>query len=199
MNGVKKQYLALALTVPLFMASCGGGPTTTTPAPTAPAPVSNQQQTERLYGSWKFTYTILNTYTDGYKLRDLVVAPDAPNDYYLTGTNDYGGPVVAGYDSEHGVFSLLDLGDTIDQFYIFDFTAQNTVSGCSYFIEVSSGQMSGCYAMQGNRYSLSTNSVTRPLGSLNAQKLQAVQAKQDSASANVYAEYLKLKAHAGNE
>ncbi|GGR32582.1 hypothetical protein GCM10008957_48840 [Deinococcus ruber] len=65
----------------------------------------NQQQTERLYGSWNFTYTIINTYTDTYKLSTLNASSVTPGDYFLAGINLYGSSVIAGYDSKYSTFS----------------------------------------------------------------------------------------------
>ncbi|MFB9991160.1 hypothetical protein ACFFLM_04065 [Deinococcus oregonensis] len=149
---MKRIFLLTALA--LTLAACGGG--TPTPIP-APAPSSNQQQTERLYGSWNFNYSIINNYTSSYQLKTLQKS-NGTEDYYLAGTNEYGGVVVAGFHPSTQRFSLLDPGSSADFFYTFDFTGSNTVTGCFYLVV--NDELSDCYSMNGNRYSLNTSALT---------------------------------------
>ncbi|WP_229776739.1 hypothetical protein, partial [Deinococcus ruber] len=97
-----------------------------------------------------------------------------------------------------GTFSLYDPGTVIDQFYIFDFTGSNTVSGCYYLIDLSTNAMSSCYAMNGNRTSLSTSSLPA-LSAMQGPKIQATrlhEAATSSAQGTAYTEYLHLKSEA---
>jgi len=189
--GVKRKLLLITAFLPLIFASCGGGTTDPTIDPT-PGASYNQQQTERLYGSWKFTYTLDTTYTDGYRLGTLNASTSTPGDYFLSGTNDVGGPVVAGYDSTYKTFSLYDPGSTYDQFYIFDFNGQNMVSGCYYLIELSTNRMTDCFAMNGVRSSLSTASVAaRSPSDLQQKRLRASALSSNNGPA--YRAYLRLK------
>ena len=47
------------------------------------------------------------------------------------GTNQFGGFVIALYSPRLGMFSLLDPGIIIDQFFTFDFVGSNTVSAAT--------------------------------------------------------------------
>jgi len=189
--GVNRKLLSITAFLPLIFASCGGGTTDPTVFPPAGASF-NQQQTERLYGTWNFTYTLDTTYTDGYRLSTLNASTSVPGDYFLSGTNDFGGLVIAGYDSTYKTFSLYDPGSTYDQFYIFDFNGQNTVNGCYYLIELSTNRMTDCFTMNGIRSSLSTASVAARSPS----ELQKKQLKASGLHSNggpAYRAYLRLK------
>jgi hypothetical protein len=57
---------------------------------------------------------------------------------------------------------LLDPGTIINEFFTFDFTGTNTVSGCYYQQTVSTGALSNCYPMSGIR----TNAAGGPLNAI---------------------------------
>ena len=88
----------------------------------------NQQQTERLIGTWVFTYRIVSEWTDTYRLNDVRESPTRPGEWNIFGTDQYDNLVIAGYSPSHGMFSLFDPGITIDQFFTFAFVGSNTVS-----------------------------------------------------------------------
>ena len=117
----------------------------------------NQQQTERLTGTWVFSYTIGSSeFTETYRLSDVEESPTMPGEWNISGTDQYGGLVIAGYSPSLGMFSLLDEGITIDRFFTFDFVGSNTVSGCFYLVYKDDDSLSRCYDMTGVRTSSST-------------------------------------------
>ena len=123
----------------------------------------NQLQTERLIGTWVFSYTIIseftNTYfTNTYRLSDVRESPITPDEWNIFGTDQFGGVVVAGYSPLLGMFSLFGSIGTIDQFFTFDFIGSNTVSGCYYH----DSDFSRCYDMTGVRTSSTALSRLTP-------------------------------------
>ena len=124
----------------------------------------NQQQTERLIGTWVFTYRIVSEWTDTYRLNDVRESPITPGEWNIFGTDQYDNLVIAGYSPSLGMFSLFDQGITIDQFFTFDFVGSNTVSGCYYQVDKDDNSLSRCFDMTGVRTSSSTlSSLKRAL------------------------------------
>ena len=122
----------------------------------------NQQQTERLIGTWEFTYTIISDFESTYRLNDVRENSSKPGEWSIFGTDEYGGLVVAGYSPSIGEFSLLgSLGD-IDQYFTFDFVGSNTVSGCYYH----DADFSDCFPMTGVKTSLGTSALSRGTSAL---------------------------------
>lgn len=187
-----KRLLLLPLTAAALSACSSPASTPSTPAPT-PSASYNQQQTERLYGKWSFTYTIVSTWNDKYTLKTLEASTVTPGEYYLSGTNEYGGLVIAGYDGKMAKFSLYDPGSDFDQFYTFNFTNGTNVQGCYYLINHSTNQMSNCYAMNGNRYSTSTASLATQ-NFTDRQLAQKAEFTPGSANKVDYNQYLEFKA-----
>ena len=124
-----------------------------------------------LLGTWQFTYTIINTFTDTYRLSRVDTSTGPP---LIVGTDEYGDPVIAGriQDINPGnslpyEFSLLDPSDfLICQFFIFDKTGSNSVEGLYFQIRVRNGEcstnasdISTPYPMTGIRTSRSILSV----------------------------------------
>ena len=140
------------------------------PGPTAPPPPAsdkpfNQLQTERLIGTWEFSYTIISEFTDTYRLSNVRESTTTPGEWLITGTGEFGDPVIAGYSPDLGMFSLLDPGTIIHQFFTFDFVGSNTVSGCYYQVDVADDSFSRCYGMTGVRTSstaLTSLTTARP-------------------------------------
>ena len=116
----------------------------------------NQLQTERLIGTWVFSYTIISEFTQTYRLNDVRESPSTPGEWSIFGTDQFGGLVIAGYSPDLEAFSLLDPGIIINRFFTFDFVGSNTVSGCYYQIDVEDDSISQCYPMTGARTSSST-------------------------------------------
>ena len=115
----------------------------------------NQLQTERLIGTWVFSYTIISEFTQTYRLNDVRESPITPGEWNIFGTDQFGGLVIAGYSPDLEVFSLLDPGIIINRFFTFDFIGSNTVSGCYY----QDSDFSRCYDMTGVR--TSSTALTR--------------------------------------
>ena len=114
----------------------------------------NQLQTERLIGTWVFSYTIISEFTNTYRLSDVRESPSTPGEWSIFGTDQFGGLVIAGYAADLEVFSLFAPGIIINWFFTFDFVGSNTVSGCYYqFVD---DFFASCYDMTGVRTSSST-------------------------------------------
>ena len=149
-------------------------PTTTAPPPdrdpTPPPPPSptkpfNQLQTERLIGTWEFSYTLISEFTNTYKLNDVRENSSTPGEWHIFGTDEFGDLVIAGYSPDLGMFTLLNPGTLIHQFFTFDFVGSNTVSGCYYQVDVADDSFSRCYDMTGVRTSstaLTSLTTARP-------------------------------------
>ena len=95
----------------------------------------NQLQTERLIGTWVFSYTIVSEFTQTYRLNDARESPITPGEWIIAGTDQYDNLVIAGYSPSLGMFLLFDPSITIDRFFTFDFVGSNTVSGCYYQVD----------------------------------------------------------------
>lgn len=134
------------------------------PATPVPTDSSNRSQTERLAGTWQFIYTILSSFSQTYTLDLSTVSESSasPGQYYIFGTDTYGNnDVIAGYDPETKSFLLLDLSWIIDRFFVFDFTGNDSVSGCYYQVyPAGSANLSSCYTMNGTRTSRSGSGIS---------------------------------------
>ena len=119
----------------------------------------NQLQTERLIGTWVFSYTIISEFTNTYRLSDVQESPITPGEWNILGTDQLGDLVIAGYSPDFEFFSLFDSSIIIDRFFTFDFVGSNTVSGCYYQIDVEDDSFSRCYDMTGVR--TSSTALTR--------------------------------------
>ena len=117
----------------------------------------NRQQTERLIGTWSFSYSIGSfDFSDTYRLNDVRESSSTPGEWDIFGTDQFDNLVIARYSPDFENFSLLDPGTIIDRFFIFDFVGSNTVFGCYYQIDVEDDSISRCYPMTGARTSSST-------------------------------------------
>ena len=114
----------------------------------------NRQQTERLIGTWVFSYSIgFFDFSETYRLNDV---REIAGEWYIVGTDQFDDLVIAEYSPDLEAFSLLDPGIIISRFFTFDFVGSNTVSGCYYQIDVEDDSISQCYPMTGARTSSST-------------------------------------------
>ena len=131
------------------------------PRPTTTTPIKpfNQLQTERLIGTWEFSYTLISEFTNTYRLSNVRENTITPGEWIITGTDEFGDLVIAGYSPDLGMFSLLDPGTIIHQFFAFDFVGSNTVSGCYHQVDVADDSFSRCYSMTGVR--TSSTALTR--------------------------------------
>ena len=138
-------------------------PTTTTPPPDrSPTKPFNQLQTERLIGTWEFSY--LSAFTDTYRLNDVRESSSTPGEWNIFGTDQFGGLVIAGYSPLLGMFTLLNPGTLFNEFFTFDFVGSNTVSGCYYQV-YKDDSLSRCFDMTGVRTSstaLTSLTTARP-------------------------------------
>ena len=116
----------------------------------------NRQQTERLIGTWVFSYTIISDFSNTYRLSDVRESSSTPGEWNIFGTDQFGNLVIAKYSPDFENFSLLNPGTIIDLFFTFDFVGSNTVSGCYYQVRKSNDSISRCYDMTGVRTSSST-------------------------------------------
>ena len=122
-----------------------------------PAGTFNRQQTERLIGTWIFSYSIgFFDFSGTYRLSDVRESSSTPGEWHIFGTDQFDNLVIAGYSPDLEAFSLLDPGTIINLFFTFDFVGSNTVSGCYYQIDVEDDSISRCYPMTGARTSSST-------------------------------------------
>jgi IPT/TIG domain len=119
----------------------------------------NQTQTERLFGTWLFSYKLVSTFTDTFALNDVQPSTSTPGEWNIFGYDQYDRLVIAEYAASLGEFILFDPGTTIDEFFAFDFTGTNTVSGCAYVMPKSSSSLGNCYPMTGVRTSTSAVSA----------------------------------------
>ena len=117
-----------------------------------------------LLGTWQFTFRILSTFTDTYRLSRVDSSSGIP---LIWGTDEYGNPVTAGRIRDlvpsstlPYEFALLDPGISICNFYLFNKTGSNSVSGVYYLIRDgdcdTSGGLSDPSSMTGTRISLAT-------------------------------------------
>ena len=125
---------------------------------------TNRQQTERIIGTWVFSYSIGSSdFSNTYRLSDDVrESSSTPGRWYIHGTDEYGDLVLAGYSPRLEEFSLLDPGITIDLFFTFNFVGSNTVAGCFYLHYKDDGSLSRCYPMTGVRTSDQTDFLYQP-------------------------------------
>jgi hypothetical protein len=65
--------------------------------PTTPPTDPILAKTELLRGNWHFVYTIISTFTDDYSLTTIPGTKNSQGGYFITGKNQYGGPVAAAY------------------------------------------------------------------------------------------------------
>lgn len=141
-----------------------------------------------LLGAWAFTYTLTSTFTDHYLLFSLQTSSGSP---YLGGVDiSAGGVVIAAriQDLSPGstipfTFELLDPDLLYCDFYVFDKTGPNTVSGQYYLVnEDAAGNCTTpvtgtAYAMTGTR-TLGLGVTNAEVAAIGQQKMQEVASPQ---------------------
>lgn len=130
-------------------------------------PSYNKCQTERLQGTWSFSFTITDTFTRKYTLTTVEENSDDPGEYQIWGTNEEGTPVLGGYVPTQKKFLLIDMmiaeDSTLTNIFTFEFEGDNTVVGC-YDAIIDEGEPSQkCFSMRGTRISRSINRVANQL------------------------------------
>jgi hypothetical protein len=136
-------------------------PTTTPPTPSTsttcqnPGSASyNQCQTARLRGTWSFTYQVgTNTLTYVYTLTEVEESTSTPGEYNIWGMNRAGELIMARYHPDDNDFSFLEMTASLNRFFSFTFTSNDTVSGCAYHADSEFTTLGDCYAMTGTRTS----------------------------------------------
>jgi hypothetical protein len=115
-----------------------------------------QVQTERLIGTWDFRPGLLAPYFLPYDLRP---SPTSPGEWVLWGWNGIGDFIPAGYSKSLNKFYLFEFFDSETDFFAFDFTGTDTVSGCIYKLPAGTdqvpagGNLGMCTSMTGMRTS----------------------------------------------
>jgi hypothetical protein len=131
-----------------------------TAAPPSPPVDSTLAKTQLLKGRWHLVYTIgSSTFTDDYSLTTIPGLKNAQGGYYISGTNQYGGPVAAAYWPTNGFWALLDPGSIIDQFYVFYTDGHSILSNSCYYLIIPPGSanLSRCYPLSGTKMSAATS------------------------------------------
>ena len=116
----------------------------------------NQTQTERLFGTWRFAYSIGTVpFTDTFRLNDVRPSTTSPGEWNIFGLDEFNTSVIALYAPTLGRFVLFNPGITIDEVFTFDFTSTSAVSGCYYLLSPKgSTDLGTCYQMTGIRTSV---------------------------------------------
>lgn len=96
-------------------------------------PPPTQYMSDKLFGYWHFWYTIINTWHDYFDLNKREYLNDQ-GDYFISGTDQFGGIVVATWWPDNGYFMLLNPGIIIDEVFVFNLsTAGDTITSGSYY------------------------------------------------------------------
>jgi hypothetical protein len=97
-----------------------------------------QVQTERLIGTWMFTSGFSVPY---FLPIDLHPSTTSPGEWFIWGWDALGETVFAGYSNSFGKFYLFDINDSETDFFVFDFTGSDTVSGCHHQLPIGTNQI----------------------------------------------------------
>ena len=109
--------------VNMFRVTGGTGSTT-------PSTASSQAQAERLLGSWSFVYAIVTESTALYRFTRVEESSTVRGRYQAVDAN-FG--AIGYYDEQERKFIVVDRSAAlIDVMFKFDFTGDNTISGCYY-------------------------------------------------------------------
>jgi len=143
---------ASGVTTPILKPSTP--PSTTTTCQNPGTASYNQCQTGRLRGTWSFTYKVgTNTLTYVYTLTEVEESTSSPGEYNIWGTNRAGELILGGYSAKYDKFSFLEMTASINRYFNFTFTSNDTVSGCAYHADSEFTTLGDCYAMTGTRTS----------------------------------------------
>lgn len=154
-------------------------------------PLTNKQQTERLIGDWEMISTIVDTYFDYYRM----VGPATKGingsvNYYLAGLDRFNyNDVFGGYDGNSSVFRILDEGInegySFDQYWEFDMSSADILSGCLYFYDRAADDFSRCIVFTGSEFSpsASASANNNALSQVSASALSAQQRKPNEIEA----------------
>lgn len=152
----------------IILASCSGG-TDTVYVPSNNNNNNNDNHTDSYYktlnmaGNWHLYYWITNRWDDYYYFNpDTIFKVSGYDDLWsLGGSDEFGDLAVAGYNPTEKVWTILCVGTTIDQFYMFYISNGNIDSGCYYLISHPSENISPCFELYGGI--VKTSSTLRSL------------------------------------
>jgi hypothetical protein len=113
-----------------------------------------------LKGHWHFAYTIISTFTDDYFLTSITGEKNSQGGYYIYGTDEYSGAVIAAYYPTDGFWALLDPGSIIDLFYVFYTDGVSILPGSCYYQAKNGAITSACYKLSGYKTALSEQNIS---------------------------------------
>jgi hypothetical protein len=176
----------------------------TTQASTGPTNV-NYNNTYLLRGTWTFNYTIgTSPFSQTYVLNSMDGTPNSSGDYYINGTDAYGGSVIGMYYSATGNWNVLDTGTIIDRFFDFHTDGTNILSGsCYYQIAHPAETWSSCYPLSGNKTNLTSLSAQLVVKAVDSSAMDIEEAEKANQTVfsqpeeSVKSMYLMLRSAAG--
>ena len=141
-------FVTLLLTACAQVSSSPEGTSTPSPEPSA---LSNQQQTERLRGTWSFFH--LGAVPNVTLTLEGAVEENAhaPGEYVISGVTEGGDLVTAWYSAKYEYFTLTIAYATSSQLYTFDFDGANQITGDYAQLSSEIGAISRSAAFLGTR------------------------------------------------
>jgi hypothetical protein len=123
---------------------------------------NKRAKTEMLKGHWWFTFTIITTFHHDYDLWDIRQGTDPDLPWVILGEDEWGDPVIGGYDFKLNAWAILDPGTIIHRFYVFQTDGTTVTSGCYYQVDPVTGSFSNCYALSGYKTESSHTTTAFP-------------------------------------
>jgi serine protease len=123
---------------------------TGTGAPGVTMPM-NQVLTARLIGVWDSTYRIVSSFTDYFLFNEVRESSITPGEYYVWGYNQFDSLAIGGWEPGLSQYTILAVGTTFDDFYVFDMPTATKMSGCYYLVFHNPTRLSSCYVMTGTK------------------------------------------------
>ena len=114
--------------------------------------VAYQQTAVMVGGKWSFDYNFGQHYVDTFafsRMQYSSTTPDLP--WVAVGVNKYGDTVVAGYDIPNGLMGLLSPLWTAFDFFVYEYTTNDSVSGCYFFLPNINSTPTFCTHFAGRR------------------------------------------------
>ena len=118
-------------------------------------------KTQLLIGYWHFLYTIsTSAFERYYSLDNIDGSRNSQGGYRIYGEDEYGDIVVASYWPDDENWTLFDESVSINRFYTF-YTdgSQILANSCYYQVDKSTGELSNCYELSGEKISSSSPSA----------------------------------------
>jgi hypothetical protein len=104
----------------------------------------------RSIGYWKFTFTIISTWTDYQLLSAISTRRTSDSNYYNYGTDENGNVIVGTYKTSTGFHDVLDdSGSIINKYFVFTMNSSNSgiSSGCYFQYSKSDNTWSSCFTL----------------------------------------------------